>query len=88
MFNDDSYLCPVTDKDAAVGLELLQRLIGPHEETLRKLMGLAKCKTRKQLRALAVDRQGLERLLSGEDERGNVVWRLKDADLASTFGVS
>ena len=76
------------DIDTAHSVDLLERLLGSHKETIRKLMGVSNCRTRRDLRSLGVDRHDLEAMLSGHDERGNVVWRLRDADLARTFGVS
>ena len=70
----------------------MRKLLLPHSEVLRKLKTLAKCRTRKQLDALNVDRAQLRALLDGLtqiDRHGHeVLMRVRDADFAVMFGIS
>ena len=38
--------------------------------------------------SLGVGREELRALLEGRDDKAGVSWRLKDTDLAATFGIS
>ena len=56
----DLALVVVADADSEATLTLLARLLGPHKETLRKLMDVKKCKTRSQLLGLGIGKEDLQ----------------------------
>ena len=71
---------------------IASRLLQPHAGLLAKLRKLSKCRTRKQVDALQVDRAQLQALLAGvahRDRRGQqVVCRIRDCDLAKLLGLT
>mgnify|MGYP004356266655 CR=1 FL=1 len=72
---------------------LAESLLGPHRDTLRKLMHVRKCRTRKELLALNVDPAELLDFLDPPVPTQDLAdarmrFTLRDVDVARTLGVT